>query len=93
MKSKLEVINKQNGWEIDIKTPMHVCFYVNWLTFTYKVEFKMSDSESDSDEWSDADYFDDLEALDLVNLDENERKQLTIVWTCNVYLYLLQALR
>ena len=36
----------------------------------------MSDSESDSDEWSDADYFDDLGALDLVNLDENERQQL-----------------
>lgn len=34
----------------------------------------MSDSESDSDEWSDAEYFDNLGAFDLVILDENEKK-------------------
>lgn len=32
----------------------------------------MSDSENDSDEWSDAEYFDDLGAFDLVYLNENE---------------------
>lgn len=36
----------------------------------------MSDSESDSDEWSDAEYFDDIGAFDLVNLDENERDHI-----------------
>lgn len=34
----------------------------------------MSDSENDSDEWSDAEYFDDLGAFDLVYLNENEKK-------------------
>lgn len=34
----------------------------------------MSDNERDLDEWSDAEYFDDLGVFDLVNLNENEKK-------------------
>lgn len=36
----------------------------------------MSESESDSDEWYDAEYFDDLGAFDLVYLNENERDNI-----------------
>lgn len=36
----------------------------------------MSDSESDLDEWSDTEYFDDLGVFDLVNLNENERNHI-----------------
>lgn len=44
--------------------------YTDFTHFIFENYFKMSDSESDSDEWSDAEYFDDLGAFDLENLDE-----------------------